>query len=281
MDFPFGSLIGAGASLLGGFLNRDANEAARREASVSAEEQRRLQKQFATEGLQWRANDAMRAYKATGIHPLSMLGVNAPSYSPVNFVGSGNTAMGDAISNAGQSIARSVEATSNQRERLSHAARLDGLVMERAGLENDLLRMRIASEAAQLRHAANPSNPVGNRWLLDGQGQAPVLVKDKPMERTPPDISGNVSAEPGAVTDIGYSRTRSGYAPTRSKDLQDRAEDDAIGSVTWNIRNRLLPTFGISSNPPFKAPMGFEWRYMPFHQEYRLYKLPGTFKRIE
>lgn len=273
--------IPAVTSLISGFVGSDANETAAGRASDHANNQMAMQIHMANHGLTMRARDAMNAYSQTGIHPLSMLGVNAPSYTPTNFVGTPNNAIGDSIASAGQGIGRAIHATSSEKARLAHAGRLDGLITERAGLENELLRMRIASEFATLKQAANPSMPVGNRWMVDGQGNAPAmpLVKEKPMERSPSEPT-NKSAEPGSVTDIGYSRTRTGYAPTRSKDLQDRAEDDAIGSVTWNIRNRLMPTFGVSMNPPYKAPLGFAWRYMPFHQEYRLYKLPGTFKAI-
>lgn len=282
MEFPFGAALGAGASLVGGLINAGAQNRAQQAAENNFSQQWRLQQQMAQGGLTWRAHDAMKAYKETGIHPLSMLGVNAPSYSPISYVGGANTAAGDAISAAGQGLGRAIDATASERDRLAHASRLDSLVHERAGLENELLRVRIASEVAQIKQNANPSMPVGNRWLVDGQGNAPTgpLIKEKPMERSPSDPV-NKHTEPGAVTDLGFSRTKSGYAPTRSKDLQDRAEDDAIGSVTWNIRNRLMPTFGLNMSPPYKAPLGFEWRYAPFHQEYRLYKKSGTYKRIE
>lgn len=265
----WGALIGAGASLAGGFMNQASSDAARRSAEANAQGQQRLQEIFAQTGITWRAHDVMKAYKETGIHPLSLLGVNAPTYSPVSVVGGGGSGVGDAISSAGQGLGRAIDATASEDRRLAHAGRLDRLVMERAGLENDLLRMRIASELAQMKQNANPSMPIGNRWLVEGQGNAPAgAVVNKVMERIGP--GANVTAEPGAVTDVGFSRTPSGWAPTRSKDLQDRAEDDAVGSVTWNIRNRLLPSLGLDYNAPFPAPAGKRWVYHSARQEYQL-----------
>lgn len=278
--FPWGALIDAGASLAGGFLNRSANEDASQAATNARLHESEMQRQFAQAGLRWRASDAMEAYKSTGLHPLAMLGVSGPSYSPVNFVGSANNSMGDAIARAGQGIGRAIDATSSQRERLEHAGRLDALVLERAGLENELLRTRIASENAVTRQSSAPAMPVGARWMVDGQGNAPgALVKEKPMERSPGN-PGALHTEPGSVTDLGFARTRTGYAPLKSKDTQDRQEEDNIGSFTWNLRNRILPTFGLNYSPPYKAPLGYEWRYVPVHQEYRLYKLRGTYAPI-
>lgn len=265
-----GALIAGATSLIGGAVGSNAQQVAAGQSADVAANNQRLQLLMAQSGVTMRADDIMNAYSRTGIHPLALLGVNAPSYTPVNYVGSGASPMGDAIHSSGQNIARAVMASGTEEARMKHASRMDGLVMERAGLENELLRMRIASEMATIRQASSPpAMPIGANWLMDGQGNVTRgAVVNKAMERIAP--GSNVTAEPGAVTDVGFSRTREGWAPTRSKDLQDRAEDDAIGSITWNVRNRMLPSLGLDYNPPFPAPAGKRWVYHAGRQEYQL-----------
>lgn len=260
--FPFGALIGAGASLLGGFLNRESNEDARDQAQAHNEQQIALQREFAQSGLRWRAADAMAGYGATGIHPLTLLGANAPSYSPVNFVGGGNAAMGDAISTAGQGLGRAVDATADLDRRLGHASRLDALVTERAGLENELLKMRIASELAQLKQGAAPGLPT-NRWLVDGQGSTARLVKDKPLERVAADPSA-MYQEPGAIVDRGFARTPTGYQVVPSKDVKERIEDSFIQEFLWAWRNNVLPGLIAHDVPPRPPREGMDWSVSPF-----------------
>lgn len=111
----------------------------------SAKDQYKAQKEFAQHGIRWKVNDALKA----GVHPLYALGANTVSYSPVSVGGSDFAAMG-------ADIGRSVDAVSTSDERLGSAA-LQRLALERAGLENDLLRANIAgsrvrtvSEASQI-----------------------------------------------------------------------------------------------------------------------------------
>lgn len=273
--FPWGALIGAGASLAGGLINSEANDVASGRSQDVANNNAALQMRMAMHGVTMRARDVMNAYGETGLHPLALLGVNAPTYTPVNYVGGGNNAIGDAVSSAGQGIGRALDATASQTERLTHASRLDGLVTERAGLENDLLRMRIASEMAQLKQVqSRPAMPIGGRFLVDGQGEAvggKTLVVDSPMKRTVADPV-SPSQEPGAITDVGYARTKTGWAPVPSKDVKERIEDMMLPSWNWFLRNNLLPSVGSNESPPFKAPAGHYWQFNPWVQEYRLKK---------
>ncbi|WNK13675.1 MAG: DNA pilot protein [Microvirus sp.] len=112
-----GGLIGAGASLFG------------------AKSEQKMQKKFAKNAVQWKVQDANKA----GIHPLFALGANTTSYQPVG-VGSG---LADTFANMGAGIDRAQSATAEAPARGVIAR----LALERAGLENDLLRAQIVSEA--------------------------------------------------------------------------------------------------------------------------------------
>lgn len=143
-----GSLISAGASILGGILGNSA-----------ADKQMEMQKDFAQKGIRWRVNDA----KAAGIHPLYALGAPTMSYSPV--------ATGDfGVSQAGQDIGRAIDQTRTSGERQS--ARGDALLslqLENQKLQNDALRVEIASRTARLAQQTSPAFP-GSPTGIPGQG---------------------------------------------------------------------------------------------------------------
>lgn len=91
-----GALIGGASSMLGGLFSSQSNLKATK-AQIEA------QREFAQHGVSWRVSDA----KAAGLHPLAALGMQPSQFSPVVIPDS----MGPAISEAGQSIGRAVQAT--------------------------------------------------------------------------------------------------------------------------------------------------------------------------
>ena len=132
----FGSILSAGASLLGGSLNRSSQNRAN---DANAD----LQREFAQNGVRWKVEDA----KAAGIHPLFALGAQTMGAAP-SYVG--DTSMGSAMASIGQDIGRAIDAKRTQPERSQ--ARLEALTVQRAELENDLLR----SQIAKLNQPGNP-----------------------------------------------------------------------------------------------------------------------------
>lgn len=144
----FGSLIGAGSSLLGGLLG--ANE---------AKKNRALQQDAMYNGIQIKVKDAEKA----GVHPLYALGASTFSPTPIM------SGMPEAIGNAGQDISRAVSAAQDGRERVStYSKTLQALQLERGGLENELLR----SQIRKLNTAGTPpvSPGVGDGNVIEGQG---------------------------------------------------------------------------------------------------------------
>lgn len=253
-----GSIISAGANLIGGWLGN-------RQREREQDQNIALQKEFAQHGIQWKVADA----KAAGVHPLAALGAATHSYAPSTV---GGSPLGSGIAAAGQDIGRAINATANTQERAVMAA----AQLENMTLQNDLLRTQIIKNSA-----TNPQMPVGTRWMIDGQGDSPsmgdvrvgmpgTLIKEKPMERSPGD-PGQLYSEPGSVSDVGYSRTSSGgWAPVMSRDIQQRMEDDHIGLLMWNIRNRMLPMAGINFAPPnvpFEGDKDY-WIYNPLKNQY-------------
>jgi len=253
-----GAIIGAGANLLGGILGNNQQK-------KTAEQNIQLQKDFAQNAIQWKVEDAKKA----GVHPLYALGAQTSSFSPVSV----GDSLSGSISSAGQDISRAVNATSDQTTRTNAAASaLTALQLERGRLENDILKQDLASRAARLSQQINPPLPTqGDRYLaIPGQGNA-LPVKTNPLERIATGASG--VGEAGAIPDVGYSRTNTGWAVTPSKDLQDRQEDDIVGQIAHAIRNRLLPSLGFNYSPP-DVPLAKDemWYFNPLKQQYERYR---------
>lgn len=273
-----GSLISAGASLLGGVMGANrASDAAENAAAFNAQQaqlnrdqQQRMfnrnireQRTFAQEGLGWRIRDGLEH----GIHPLYAVGANPISFSPVSVGGSqasiGADNSGDimarSISGMGQDLGRAVDAIGGQTDRMARMLQLENM-----GLQNDLLRSQIARNAAQI----GPPAPAAERFLVDGQPDS-GRVNMVPLQVNSVDPA-NHSSEAGAVPEVGYAIDRNGnYAITQSKDAHDRLEDDLLGQIAWAYRNRILPMVGANTNPPsVKAPEGTEWVWSGLYQSY-------------
>lgn len=123
-------LISGAASVVGGLLgNQQKKEGQEREIE--------LQKEFAQNGLRWKVEDAQRA----GVHPLAALGATGAAYSPVG-LGDNDTAA--SFSAAGQDFSRAIDATRTAPEKAGVlGGKMAALSLERASLENDLLRAQI------------------------------------------------------------------------------------------------------------------------------------------
>lgn len=234
----------------------------------SADKAAKLQKEFAQNGIQWKVEDAKKA----GIHPLAALGAQTHSFSPVSV---GDPA--SSLSNVGQNLDRAIDSTSDQTTRVaSYDTALRKLQLERGTLENDILRQQLASSIALRTQAGRspgiPTSMSANPALVGHAElpQVPGIVTDNPLPRIAPD-SNSPHQEPGAVTDMGHSRTSHGYFPLYSKDAKERLEDDTIGELQWAFRNRILPFFSNRyMNPPRNVPVpsGHSWRFNPFTGEY-------------
>lgn len=135
----------------------------------SAEDkQKELSEKFAKRSIQWRVKDAERA----GVHPLYALGANV-SMGPSLPVGGG------VFDEMGQGIGRAADALLSNEGR--NASTVERLALERAGLENELLR-------AQIANAKQAGNPPGlnsvpaefnmadaNKWMVN-RGATPAQM---------------------------------------------------------------------------------------------------------
>jgi len=145
-----GALIGGATSLIGGAMQsgaqRDANNANIAAQEAANEKNYQAQKEFAQQGLRWKVEDA----KASGLHPLYALG--APTTSFQASYGAAmrqpETGIGEGLVQSGQDIGRAVAATQTNQER-AYTAAMSSLSLERATLENDLLRTQIRRQVME------------------------------------------------------------------------------------------------------------------------------------
>ncbi|MEM2002691.1 MAG: hypothetical protein QXT77_08615 [Candidatus Methanomethylicaceae archaeon] len=214
-------------------------------------------------GIRWKVKDA----KAAGIHPLYALGASGPTFSPIS-VGSSTLGQGiaDTLNELGQDISRAqqTEMTGEQRQ----AATLGKLAVERAELENELLRSQISKiNSAQMGPPApNPNVQVGNE-IPDSS----VKIVPKEQTATAPGIP---SAEAGVSPEVAYIRTPGGgLAMTRSMDAKERLEEDFFGSMAYALRNNIVPIFTGKSphEPPAELlPEGaLGWDYYNLTNEWK------------
>lgn len=224
-------------------------------------ENMQMQERFAQSGIRWRVQDAMEA----GLHPLYALGGQPISYSPVSVGGGGMTpmgaptlsadkSMGQALANMGQDVGRAINATRTTEERATAGA-MATLGLERANLENDLLRAQIA----KINASPNPAFPGTKSKTIPGQGDDPY-IEVKPMEQTPTRAAGG---EPGGNPDVGFAEGPDGAMyPVPGKNVKERIEDTLIPELMWAWRNQILPWFGENRTPPGQSPgRGRMWEY--------------------
>lgn len=206
----------------------------------------KAQKEFAQHGIRWKVEDA----KAAGLHPLAALGAQTHSFAP--------SIVGDNFASTGQALGRAIESTRTHGERQEAGGRLNELAVERAGLENQILRQQlINSQKATVGQAGGtPATPaMGQAYNgADGQGDAAKLIKQEPFEQP---MTNRVGTAPGTIYDLTWSRAPDGkYHPMPSKAVKELMEDNPIPQLAHSLR-----TYGPHTNigVPFEAPKGMRW----------------------
>lgn len=191
------ALITAGASLLGNMLKSNTDDKNmqmqmqfNQQQNALAQQNIALQKDFAQHGISWKVADA----QAAGLHPLAAMGANTTSFSPVSVGGSAPESKMD-WSNLGQDLGRAAKALAGVQSREevdAEAARK--LSLEKAGLENDILRQELGSKVLRQSAAAGqlgppmpgPDMPRGWKAMVSGSRspyrQSGFAVQDDDMK---------------------------------------------------------------------------------------------------
>lgn len=209
----FSSIASIAAPIIGGVIgNKGASDVSQQNAAY--------QKEFAQHGIRWKVADA----KAAGLHPLAALNTNTATFSPSFQTG-----------NMGQNISRAINAAGSALDR-QKSAEADALALERASLQNDLLR-------AQISHVGRASNPPFPSGSVSG---------DHTSVDVPSEITYGRSRNRGetagrntpAATEILNRDGTTSIIP--SEDVADALEagGEIVGgimSADWFARNRVAP----------------------------------------
>lgn len=146
--------------------------------------------------------------KAAGIHPLYAIGANTASYTPTTVV----DGMGPAWANAGQDISRAIYQSSDGPTREA-SKQLSALQLERAGLENDLLRAQIGKLVGQV----GPPVPTGAQSLGEYSLKPAEVTTSRPGF---PQITAGPASPAYTETEFGPFKMNL-FSPTVSEQLED------------------------------------------------------------
>lgn len=273
-----GALLGAGASLLGNFINsskqEDINERNRQaQAEVNAQnlafsreqmaQQAKYadlnlaqQKEFAQQGIRWKTDDAI----AAGLHPLAALGAQVSSYSPVS-VGSSSLSLEAPeakhspvdLSDFGQNISRAIDAGSTAQERQEKLMGAVGALsttmqLEKQSLENDLIRTHIAKQRGQLGPPIPIPKPGPERTVSLG-----TAVQDDDIKQKSEDYPATKIVRP-----FGYPLVANPFF-NDGQQFEDRYGDSEIGSTIKfavnTLADHIITGYGLfKGNSPLPLP---------------------------
>lgn len=258
-------MIGAGLPLVMDFLGQREQRARHQDAISSqeymAQKNIEMQREFAQNGVSWRAADAEKA----GIHPLYAMGAQTHSFSPVSVNSPIDDSMSDFYSKTGQNITRAITSTQTEDQRQLSKLQLASMQTQ---IDGQMIENQIKASQLQKMNSTGPAM-AGSENFIPGQGNSPI-IRTKPSERTH-SATGRPSQQAGWVPDVGYARTDSGLTPVPSQDVKERIEDQIIPETMWAMRNYLVPNFtGKGSPPRHMLPKGSDnWKWSHIKQEWQ------------
>jgi len=265
-----GAILGAVGGVASSLLSKSSADKANAAARENALRQEQLQRDFAQQGIQWKVEDAKKA----GIHPLYALGANTVAYSPVS-VGQSSTDF-SGLAQAGQNIGRAIDGTRTDGQR-AEALQTTLLAAQTEGvrIDNEIKRAELQSKLATNATRGPAMAPAAGTTPseYDGQGDAIKLSVPGIKLETRRDVSAPGSPEyvAGSGPGVGlYKNTSGGYSPVIPPELAESFDPDLMGSIDWNIRNRILPNFGIGKKPNIPRGEGQYVEWNPFKQQWEL-----------
>lgn len=174
MDSFLGGLLSAGSSLIGGLFGSNNQSKALEAQEQMASDNYQHQKEFAQQGLQWRANDATAAQTASGINRLALLGAPTASFSNNIVSPDASNPMGAGIAAAGQDIQRAISAYADRNDRQTE---LKNKLLEAqiANTNSDTVKNQAAASKIATQAPTTPGLPPLYMKYSDGRGGVVTL----------------------------------------------------------------------------------------------------------
>lgn len=225
-----GDLLSAGVNFFTGNANRQEQQRHNQAQEALAAQNIALQREFAQSGISWKVADAQRA----GIHPLAALGAQTTSFSPVS-VG-GGAATSD-YGSMGQDLGRALKAAMSDQDREEQTRReASKLALEKAGLENDILKTELASKVKRMEtnagSVAMPANtsvlarvPLPRPFPGDRTVSTGEAVGDEALKQKGEDYPGTKIVRP-----FGYPLYSNPWF-NDGQQFEDRYGESEIGSM--------------------------------------------------
>lgn len=255
--FTASALIGAGSSLIGGYMQQ---RAARRAQDISREQaaaNMQLQREFAQHGIRWKVDDA----KGAGIHPLYALGAQTHSFAPVGINVPTGGGLGRGLAAAGQDISRAMQAKTTARERQEYNM-----------LQNELLKAQIANVNADT--SVKLRGPQVPPPLPDALGVVDPLNPPEAGALIIPDEAASSRAKEPDISAAGVAGSQivrlgeDSYAYRPGPDVQ-MDEITSPGSIGWyaqqQLNTRPMPFDILQKNHP--GAIG--WNYNPMTRTFK------------
>lgn len=244
-----GSLISAGANLLGGLFGKEAQE-----------DSNALAREAAQMGIRWKVEDA----KAAGLHPLFALAGSGATYNPAPA-----TAFAESMRSAGQDLGRAAQAAMTPAE--NEARDLQTELLKSQIAESDARRGLLESQTA--RNYQQAGTAIGGS-LMGSADAFPVSSRSLPIERAlEPFVSG--SPRERAVARLS-SGTLSAAPEVQSQVLRSAPSNPG---VAYGPGDPLGKFFTL----PFSVEVPTEYGYMEWFP--RVYlpssKDPGSAEAVE
>lgn len=205
------SLVGAGSDLIGGLIGSKGSSSNKSVKLMEA--QARVQRGLWEDQLP----SLVKGAKTAGLHPLVAAGVSpasGPSIPMIGDDGASNLAAG--FSNMGQNLGRAVAAHQTEDERSSSQI-MQALAVERAALENQLLKHQVTSVNQPTTIAYT-----GGRDIIPGQGDGAVVV-------VPDEVTSRAKGDSGLKA--GNHPAFQSYSLGRGRTVQLPVSDGGIGEA--------------------------------------------------
>lgn len=238
-----------------------------------AEQDHDWQVEFAKNGIQWKAKDAVKA----GLHPLAALGAQTLSYAPSRV---GGSRLQEGLSRGGQSLGRAIDSNLTAEDKELIRIRLEQEKAKTEGLllANDLTKRRID----QLDNPSLPNagkSAVTKAFGVDGQDDAAMKgVKVVPSVITHSTKRGMESGQRPAIKTFKDTRGRQYRTPADSEAFS--FDENPVAATRYYI-NQGLDYAQVLKNPGWPSNMrivinkmqparkGYHWKYNPMTGEFR------------